>query len=378
MLRSALLSLASLSLVAQTGTTPKAMPATQVQPTVTAKPAAKPATTPAVTAGVSTNAPTMPAPGSKAPEDTVIAKVGDEIIHESDIEMGLNGITPQQRQEMASSPEARQRFVKSFVEFRLLVAKSKKLGLQKTDSFKHKLAFAGDQLLATELMSRDGDSLKKQMEMSEADEKAYYEAHKDKFQSTADTYSARHILVKVKNGEQDKDGISDADAKVRLAKIQGELKAGKKLADLAKEYSDDPGSKDNGGLYENFDPGGMVPEFGNAVKTQAIGVVGEPVKTQFGYHLVEVTAKNAKGAQKPFESVKKEIDQMGASERQEKVWNEYLGQIKKEIPFEFYGDGKIAKSEATAKPAAKPATKPAEKPAAETPKTSVKPVKKNA
>lgn len=339
MLRSTLITLASLSLVAQTS-----------KPEAKAEPKAQ--QNPGIVAGVSTNSPSLPGPGAKAPEDKLIAKVGDEVIRESDIEQGLQGITPQQRQQMESSPQARQQYVKSYIEFRLLVTKGKKLGLHHTDPFKKKLAFAADQIVATELMARDQETLKKKLEQSEVDPKAYYEAHKDKFQTTVDTYSARHILVKVKANEQDKDGVSDAEGKAKLAKIQAEVKAGKKLADLAKEYSDDPGSKNNGGLYENFDPGQMVPEFGNAVRTQAIGVVGEPVKTQFGYHIVEVTAKAPKGTLKPFESVSKDIPQMAQAERQEKVWNEYLDGIKKEIPFEVYGETKAGAVKADAPAAA--------------------------
>lgn len=353
MLRCALFTLASLSLVAQT-----AKPE--------AKPEPKAKQNAGVVTGVATGSPKLPGPGAKAAEDKLIAKVGDEVIHESDIEQGLQGITPQQRQQMESSPQAREQYAKSFVEFRLLVAKGKKLGLHRTDPFKKKLAFAADQIIATELMSRDSEGLKKKIEHAEVDPKAYYEAHKDKFQTTADTYSARHILVKVKANDQDKDGISDADAKVRMAKIQAELKAGKKLADLAKEYSDDPGSKEKGGLYENFDPNQMVPEFGTAVKTQAIGIVGEPIKTQFGYHIVEVTAKIPTGSQKPFESVSKDIPQMAQTERQEKVWNEYLDGIKKEIPFEYYGETKTSAARADV-----PA-KTAPKTAAESKKTEVK------
>lgn len=357
MLRSALMTLASLGLVAQTAKPePKSEPKAQQDQ--------------AVVAGVATKSPNFPAPGAKAPEDKLIAKVGDEVIRESDIEQGLQGISPQQRQQMESSPQARQQYIKSYLEFRLLVAQGKKLGLHHTDPFKKKLAFAADQIVATELMSRDSEALKKKIEQAPVDPKVYYEAHQDKFQTTADTYSARHILVKVKANEADKDGISDAEAKVKLAKIQAELKGGKKLADLAKEYSDDPGSKNNGGLYENFDPSQMVPEFGNAVRTQAIGVVGEPVKTQFGYHIVEVTAKSPKGALKPFESVSKDIPQMAQSERQEKVWNEYLDGIKKLIPFEVYGEGKPSDAKADApynaapKGAAEPKKTNAKKPAA--------------
>ena len=337
MLRRTLLTLASLSLVAQTTPEAKAKPA----------PAAAPVASVARVA-------------ERAPEDKIIAKVGTEVIRESDIEIGLNGISPQQRKEVDGNPEARQRFVKSFVEFRLLVAKGRKLGLDKTDLFNKKMAFAADQIIATDVMAHDSEGLKKKIEMTDAEMRAYYDAHKDKFQSPADTYSARHILVKVKANEGDKEGLSDADAKAKIAKIQAEMKAGKKLADLAKAYSDDPGSKDNGGLYENFDPGQMVAEFGNAVKTQPIGVVGEPVKTQFGYHLIEVTAKTPKGTPKPLESVKGEIQKIVGPERQEKVWSEYLEGIKKEIPFEYYGESKISavKADVPAKTAPKAAAEP--------------------
>ena len=341
MLRSTLFTLASLSLVAQTP-----------------KPEAKPSPKPAVAAA--------PAPSAPKAEDKIIAKVGNELIRESDIELGLQAATPQQRQQMESKPEAREQYIKSFAEFRLLVAKGKKENLQNSESFKKKLAFATDQIIASELMARDAEGLKQKLAMSDDDIKAYYDAHKDKFQTTGDLYSARHILVKVKANDQDKEGNTDAEAKAKIAKIQAELKAGKKLADLAKEYSDDPGSKNNGGLYENFPAEQMVKEFGDAVKSQPIGVVGEPVKTQFGYHLIEVTAKTPKGTLKPLESVKADIQKIIGPERQEQVWKDYLDGIKKEIPYEFYGESKAsaAKTDVPAKATPKAAPKAAAEPKA--------------
>ncbi len=352
MLRSTLFTLASLSLVAQT--TPAKAPAAAM-PTKPAKP----------------TMPAMPA----MPEDKIVAKVGTEVIRQSDVEIGLNGISPQQRKEVEGNPEARGRFVKSFVEFRLLVAKGRKLGLDQTDLFKKKMAFAADQIIATDLMAKDAEELKKKIEMNDTELHAYYDAHKDKFQTTADTYSARHILVKVKANADDKEGLLDGEAKAKVAKIQAELKAGKNLADLAKAYSDDPGSKDNGGLYENFDPSQMVKEFADAVRTQPLNVVGEPVKTQFGYHLVEVSAKTLKGAVKPFEAVAKEIPQMAQPDRQEKVWNEYLDGLKKDIPYEFYGEPKAASAKPEAPAAVAP--KPADAKQAEPKKAEAKATKKN-
>ena len=333
MLRTTLFTIASLSLVAQTP-----------------KPEVKPLPVPELTTVQST----------PKVEDKVIAKIGGETVRESDIEQGLQSATPQQRQQMESTPDGRKQYIKSFLEFRLLVAKGRKEGLQNTESYKKKLAFSADQVIASELMAKDAETLKKQLQMSDADIKGYYDAHQDKFQTTADTYSARHILVRAKANAEDKEGLSDADAKAKVAKIQAELKAGKKLQDLAKDYSDDPGSKNNGGLYENFPAEQMVPEFGNAVKTQAIGVAGEPVRTQFGYHIIEVTARTPKGSVKPLDSVKGEIQQIIGPERQEKVWNDYLEKIKKEISFEYFGEAKASteKTDAPVKTGPKAAAEP--------------------
>ncbi len=88
--------------------------------------------------------------------------------------------------------------------------------------------------------------------------------------------SARHILVK---SEEQCD-----DLKAQIAK-------GADFADLAKQHSDCPSGRDGGGLGE-FGPGMMVPEFDQVVFSAPIGEVQGPVKTQFGYHLLEVTERS--------------------------------------------------------------------------------------
>ena len=69
--------------------------------------------------------------------------------------------------------------------------------------------------------------------------------------------------------------------------ILKQLQAGGSWTDLAKKYSDDPGSKDTGGELGFAQRGKMVPEFDNAIFTQKIGDI-EIVKSQFGYHIVQV------------------------------------------------------------------------------------------
>lgn len=87
--------------------------------------------------------------------------------------------------------------------------------------------------------------------------------------------SARHILV-------------DSEAKCR--QLKAEIEGGASFEDLAKQHSSCPSGARGGALGE-FGPGQMVPEFDKVVFHEAVGQVHGPVKTQFGYHLVEVTAR---------------------------------------------------------------------------------------
>ena len=90
------------------------------------------------------------------------------------------------------------------------------------------------------------------------------------------TATARHILV-------------DSEAKCQT--LMDEIKAGADFADVAKANSSCPSSRDGGSLG-SFGRGQMVPEFDHVVFNDEVGVVHGPVKTQFGYHLLEVTSRS--------------------------------------------------------------------------------------
>ena len=112
---------------------------------------------------------------------------------------------------------------------------------------------------------------------------AYYNAHISEFQQPEQAKS-RHILIKVAAGA---DAKTDAAAKAKAEDVLKQLKAGGDWNALAKKYSDDPGSKDTGGELGFAQRGRMVPEFDNAIFTQKIGDI-QIVKSQFGYHVVQV------------------------------------------------------------------------------------------
>ncbi len=90
------------------------------------------------------------------------------------------------------------------------------------------------------------------------------------------TATARHILV---------------DSAEKCAELKTQIEGGADFADLAKQHSSCPSSRNGGDLGE-FGPGMMVPEFDKVVFSAEVGTVQGPVKTQFGYHLLEVTSRS--------------------------------------------------------------------------------------
>lgn len=227
---------------------------------------------------------------------------------------------------------------------------ARKDGLDKGPAFARKRAMLEMDLLVRALFDREGPKLQEKTQVSDEAVKAFYDKNPDKFK-TAETFNARHILIGSKEGPApDAKTLSEEELKAKVAKVQAALKGGKSFEDAAKEFSDDPGSKDKGGLYENITFGAFVPEFEAAVRTQKIGEVGEPVKSQFGYHLIRVEKINPSELPN-FDASKEKAKQLAQQERQEQVMNEFLDSIKKEIPYSEGG--------AAPKPGAKKGKTPA-------------------
>ncbi|WP_421617331.1 peptidylprolyl isomerase [Brevibacillus sp. TJ4] len=108
--------------------------------------------------------------------------------------------------------------------------------------------------------------------------------------------SVRHILISSET--------RTPEEALKIAQdVEGRLKNGEDFAQLAQEFSEDPGSKDNGGLYENAVVAQWVPEFKEAALTQPVGEVGPPVKTDYGYHIVKVESRQ----ERTFDEMKDQL-----------------------------------------------------------------------
>ncbi len=337
----------------------KARPAA-AQPPTPAAPASRPPV-PAPPPGALQ--PTPPKEEVIAP-DQVIARIGSQIIREKDFEDALRLLAgPKRLEQMRQAPGGLTRIRQQFLDTQVLAAKARKQGLQQLPDFKEELKVQEDQVLVKLLMNeeRDGSEgkrLKEKIDNPSEDEiKSFFERNIQRFE-VPERFTARHILVAVKGSPRmGEKGLSDEEAKARIAKIQAELAAGKKLEDLAKEYSDDPSNKNTGGLIQDAPFGGFVKEFEEAVRKQEIGRVGDPVKTVFGYHLILVEGRTAKQPA-VYEQVRERVKQQMIPERRQTIYAEFLEQARNEMGFVAGSPAPASPPSAAAQPAAKAPTKP--------------------
>jgi peptidyl-prolyl cis-trans isomerase C len=148
-----------------------------------------------------------------------------------------------------------------------------------------------------------------------ADEKflrGWYEQHKDHFNQ----FKARHVLIRMqgspvpaRTGMKD---LTDAEALAKAKAVRAKLVAGGNFAAIAKADSDDSGSNGNGGDLGYFGAGDMVPQIEEAAGKLKVNEFSEPVKTEFGYHVIQLQGTRAK----PFEDVKGEIAQQSRGDLQ--------------------------------------------------------------
>ncbi|HPR63249.1 MAG TPA: SurA N-terminal domain-containing protein [Thermoanaerobaculia bacterium] len=115
----------------------------------------------------------------------------------------------------------------------------------------------------------------------------YYETHQDEFRQE-EQVEARHILIKT-------DSRSEEEALARAQKVKKDIDGGMDFAEAAKKYSEDPSNAQTGGNLGFFGRGRMVPPFEEAAFSLPVGTVSDPVKTSFGYHIIEVMSHKNEG-----------------------------------------------------------------------------------
>jgi parvulin-like peptidyl-prolyl isomerase len=145
------------------------------------------------------------------------------------------------------------------------------------------------------------------------------------------TASVRHILLLTQGkNEQEK-----TEARKKIEDILAKAKAGEDFAALAKQFSEDPGSKDNGGFYQDFARGAMVKPFEDAAFSVPVGQISGIVETTYGYHILQVVDR--KKETRPLNEVRAEIEARIKQGRQVDAFSTYITKLKEKAGFKTVG-----------------------------------------
>lgn len=240
-----------------------------------------------------------------------VAMVAGQPITEAELQEAIAQMSARGRN--YNTPEGRKAILDQLIAQKLFLIDAKKTMLEYDPQFKAQLAKVKDDLLFQFAVSKTLEKVK----VTDAEIKTFYESNPDQFAGQP-TVSASHILVD-----------SEEKASDLMAKIQsGEMK----FEDAAAEYSSCPSSARGGSLGE-FGRGQMVPEFDEACFTMQVGELRGPIKTQFGYHIIRLDAKN-EAKPIPYEDIAEQIKQHMLAEKQRQAYQSKVGQLKILFPVE--------------------------------------------
>lgn len=170
------------------------------------------------------------------------------------------------------------------------------------------------------------------VKIAEKDAKEYYDKNPDQFREP-EQFRASHVLVKVDKGADD---ATKAEARKEIAQVLADAKAGKDFATLAREHSDDPGSKSKGGDLDWFGRGMMVPAFEEAViKLAKPGDLSDIVETPYGFHIIRLTEKKPPHVI-PFDEVKTDLMDFLTAKKKDESLRGYVETLRKKANVKIF------------------------------------------
>jgi peptidyl-prolyl cis-trans isomerase C len=255
----------------------------------------------------------------------VLAKVNGSEIHKSDVALAEEELGPSLAQMDAATKD--ENVLAFLIDMKIVSKAAEDKKVQDSDDFKRRIAFTRSRLLMDNLLASEG----KAATTDDAMKKVYEEASK---QITGEQeVHARHILVETED---------------QAKAVEDELKKGADFAELAKKKSKDPGASDGGDLGF-FTKDQMVPEFSAVAFALEPGKVSDPVKTQFGWHVIKVEEKRNRKAP-DFDQVKSQIETYVTRKAQA----DYVAKLREAAKIERLDKPEETAAKTDAKPDAKP------------------------
>lgn len=235
---------------------------------------------------------------SKVAPDTVVLTIGSETLTRAQFETLLAALAANGRP--ARTEADKRKVAEQYADLEVMVQEARRRKLDQDPEVKQMMSIQSDSMLANSLAKK----ISEDTHFTELDLRSYYDGHKNEFEEA----KGSHILIRFKGSKvplkpNEKD-LTQEEALAKAQDLRKQILAGADFATLAKAESDDAGSAVRGGDLGTFRKGQMVPEFDQAAFSVPVGQVSEPVKTQFGYHLIKITERTSK----PFDEAKAQIE----------------------------------------------------------------------
>jgi peptidyl-prolyl cis-trans isomerase C len=265
--------------------------------------------------------------------DTVVISIGAQTLTRAQFELLLAALAQNGRP--AATPAQKRQVAEQYAELQTMVQEARKRKLDDSPEVKQMMAIQSDSFLANLLAKKLSDDT----HFTELDLRSYYDSHKGEYEEA----HGSHILIRFKGStvplKPNEKDLTPEEALAKAQEIRKKILAGADFATVAKEESDDAGSAAKGGELGTFKHGQMVPAFDQAAFSLPVNEVSEPVKTQYGYHIIKITARETKS----FDSAKAQIER----ELKPKMAREAIDQVKAHTPVTLNDDyfGKEASKE---------------------------------
>jgi peptidyl-prolyl cis-trans isomerase C len=245
-------------------------------------------------------------------DSKVLARVNGREITEYDLVQTVTRF-PRERQEYFVTEQGRKELLDQVVSFELVYNFAKDNALDAEQPFKEQMANVEKEVLTQYAVNR----VLSQVDVTEKEVKDFYQNNMSMF-IEEESVRAKHVLV---------ENLEEAN------KVLKEIKSGLSFEDAAQKYSNCP-SKAQGGELGTFSRGRMVPEFEKAAFELEVGVISEPVETQFGYHLIKVEEKIAPNL-KPLKEVENVIGNNLMQQKQNQTYSEFTNFLKSKYNVEY-------------------------------------------
>jgi len=179
----------------------------------------------------------------------------------------------------------------------------------------HEQNFVTPEKVRLNYLLLSSESIQKQINLSEQQLQEYYQVHKDSF-TTLEQRQVAHILIEKKSPSDKEDSPS---AQQQIEKVYAELQQGTDFSEMAKKYSDDPGSANLGGDIGFLEPGIMPAGFESAVNELQVAEYSKPVETNLGYHIIKLLAIKP-ATNKSFAEARDDVKKTMAADRAENLF----------------------------------------------------------